>query len=127
MNLIKLTFFSIFLILSNVSNSQVYAHALNLTIGIRDNSYQKFTWGDTRKLEKPILISFNDQDIKIYTEEIQYYQTLKPEYFTEEKDASYWNAIDSKMKRCQVYLYNTGDAIMILYDDVCIIYGIIYR
>jgi hypothetical protein len=127
MKLIKPLFFLLFLLTSLVSSSQVFAHALNLTIGVRDNSYQKFTWGETRNLEKPILISFNEQDIKIYTEEIQYYQTFKPEHFTEEKDASYWNAVDSNMKRCQFYMYNTGDVIMILYDDVCIIYGVLYK
>jgi hypothetical protein len=110
-----------------VSFSQVWARAVSLTIGVRDYAYSKFTWGETKKLSGDILVKFDAQEITIYTEDIQYYQTLKPEYFTEDGNGSYWYAVDEDRKRCKVYLYyKGGDIVMVEYDDVCIIYGILY-
>lgn len=108
--------------------AQTWAKAVNLTIGIRDNSYSKFTWGETRSVDDNLLIKLDGQDITIFTEEIQFYQTLKPEYFTEDGNGSYWYAIDEERNRCKVYLYyKDGNILMVEYDDVCIIYGIIYK
>jgi hypothetical protein len=110
-----------------VSFSQVWARAVSLTIGVRDDAYSKFTWGETKKLSGDILVKFDAQEITIYTEDIQFYQTLKPEYFTEDGNGSYWYAVDEDRKRCKVYLYyKGGDIVMVEYDDVCIIYGILY-
>lgn len=108
--------------------SQTWAKAVSLTIGIRDNNYSKFTWGETRPVEDNLLIKLDGDDVIVYTEEIQFYQTLKPEYFTEDGNGSYWFAVDEERKRCKVYLYyKGGNVLMIEYDDVCIIYGIIYK
>jgi len=108
--------------------AQTWAKAVNLTIGIRDNKYSKFTWGETRPVDDNLLIKLDDDDVIIYTEELQFYQTLKPEYFTEDGKGSYWFAVDEERKRCKVYLYyKGGNVLMIEYDDVCIIYGIIYK
>jgi hypothetical protein len=108
--------------------SQTWAKAFNLTIGIRDDKYSKFTWGDTRPVEENLLIKLEGDDVIIYTEEIQFYQTLKPEYKTDDGNGSYWYAVDEEMKRCKVYLfYKGGNILMVEYDDVCIIYGIIYK
>jgi len=113
---------------SVISFAQMWAVAVNLTIGIRDNAYSKFTWGETKPVDDNLLIKLDGQDITIYTDEIQFYQTLKPEYFTEDGNGSYWFAVDEERKRCKVYLYyKSGNIIMIEYDDVCIIYGIIYK
>jgi len=50
-----------------------------------------------------------------------------PEYETKDGKGFYWFAFDSEMKKCKFYMYNDGaDIIMIEYDDVCIIYGILY-
>ena len=115
-------------LLTTISFSQVWAKAVSLTIGVRDEAYSKFTWGETKKLSGDILVKFDAQEITIYTEDIQYYQTLKPEYFTEDGNGSYWYAVDEERKRCKVYLYyKGGDIVMVEYDDVCIIYGVIYR
>jgi hypothetical protein len=106
----------VLVLLTTITFSQTWAKAFNLTIGIRDDKYSKFTWGDTRP------------DVIIYTEEIQFYQTLKPEYKTDDGNGSYWYAVDEEMKRCKVYLfYKGGNILMVEYDDVCIIYGIIYK
>lgn len=99
----------------------------SLTIGVRDDQNSKFTWGETKMLKTPIKVKFNNNDITIYTEEIQYYQTLMPEY--EANGGSYWLAYDVNMKKCKFYMVKSDDGtnfIMIEYDDVCIIYGIIY-
>ena len=99
----------------------------SLTIGVRDDQNSKFTWGETKMLKTPIKVKFNNNDITIYTEEIQYYQTLMPEY--EANGGSYWLAYDVNMKKCKFYMVKSEDGtnfIMIEYDDVCIIYGIIY-
>jgi hypothetical protein len=110
-----------------VSFSQVWAKTVNLTIGVRDDAYSKFTWGETRELSGDIPVKFDNQEITIYTEDIQFYQTLKPEYFTDDGNGSYWFAVDEDRKRCKVYLYyKGGNLIMIEYDDVCIIYGLVY-
>ena len=110
-----------------ISFSQVYADAYTLTIGVRDNMYDDYTWGEMKPLEKRIPIKLEGKDITIYTEEIQYYQTLMPEYKAGE-NGSYWKAVDSNSKRCKVYLFDsTPNTIAIEYDDACIIYGIIYR
>jgi hypothetical protein len=110
-----------------ISFSQIWAKAVSLTIGVRDDAYSKFTWGETRKLSGDILVKFDAQEVTIYTEDIQYYQTLKPEYFTEDGNGSYWYSVDEDRKRCKVYLYyKGGDIVMVEYDDVCIIYGILY-
>jgi hypothetical protein len=78
-------------------------------------------------LSGDILVKFDAQEITIYTEDIQFYQTLKPEYFTEDGNGSYWYAVDEDRKRCKVYLYyKGGDIVMVEYDDVCIIYGVLY-
>jgi len=102
-------------------------YAFSLTIGIRDNSYQTFTWGETKLLEKNIPIKFENKDITIYTEDIQYYQTLMPEYRTD--GGSYWFAYDVNMKKCKFYMVesNGTNFIMVEYDDVCIIYGVNYE
>jgi hypothetical protein len=114
-------------LLTIISFSQVWAKAVSLTIGVRDDAYSKFTWGETKKLSGDILVKFDAQEITIYTEDIQFYQTLKPEYFTEDGNGSYWYAVDEDRKRCKVYLYyKGGDIVMVEYDDVCIIYGILY-
>jgi len=115
-------------LLTTITFAQTWAKAVNLTIGIRDNSYSKFTWGETRSVDDNLLIKLDGQDITIFTEEIQFYQTLKPEYFTEDGNGSYWYAIDEEKNRCKVYLYyKDGNILMVEYDDVCIIYGIIYK
>ena len=115
-------------LLTTITFAQTWAKAVNLTIGIRDNSYSKFTWGETRSVDDNLLIKLDGQDITIFTEEIQFYQTLKPEYFTEDGNGSYWYAIDEERNRCKVYLYyKDGNILMVEYDDVCIIYGIIYK
>jgi hypothetical protein len=114
-------------LLTIISFSQVWAKAVSLTIGVRDDAYSKFTWGETKKLSGDILVKFDAQEITIYTEDIQFYQTLKPEYFTEDGNGSYWYAVDEDRKRCKVYLYyKGGDIVMVEYDDVCIIYGVLY-
>ena len=100
----------------------------SLTVGMRDNSYQKFNWSETKMLESPISIKFNNKDITIYTEDIQYYQTLMPEYKV--NGGSYWFAYDVNMKKCKFYMVESDDGtdfIMIEYDDACIIYGINYE
>jgi hypothetical protein len=115
-------------LLTTISFSQVWAKAVSLTIGVRDDAYSKFTWGETKKLSGDILVKFDAQEITIYTEDIQYYQTLKPEYFTEDGNGSYWYSVDEDRKRCKVYLYyKGGDIVMVEYDDACIIYGVIYK
>jgi hypothetical protein len=114
-------------LLTIISFSQVWARAVSLTIGVRDDAYSKFTWGETKKLSGDILVKFDAQEITIYTEDIQFYQTLKPEYFTEDGNGSYWYAVDEDRKRCKVYLYyKGGDIVMVEYDDVCIIYEVLY-
>jgi len=107
--------------------AQVWAKAVSLTIGTRDDESSKFTWGETKQLSGDILVKFDDQEVTIYTEDIQFYQTLKPEYFTEDGNGSYWFAVDEERKRCKLYMYyKGGNVIMIEYDDVCIIYGVLY-
>ena len=99
----------------------------SLTIGTRDNSSEKFTWTETKMLEAPILIKFNDNDITIYTDEMQYYQTLMPVY--EVNGGSFWFAYDVDMNKCKFYMVESDDGsdfIMIEYDYVCIVYGINY-
>jgi hypothetical protein len=125
----KKTLFTLVLVLlTTITFAQTWAKAVNLTIGIRDNSYSKFTWGETRSVDDNLLIKLDGRDITIFTEEIQFYQTLKPEYFTEDGNGSYWYAIDEERNRCKVYLYyKDGNILMVEYDDVCIIYGIIYK
>ena len=114
-------------LLTIISFSQVWARAVSLTIGVRDDAYSKFTWGETKQLSGEILVKFDNQEVTIYTEEIQFYQTLKPKYFTEDGNGSYWFAVDEERKRCKLYMYNKGgNVIMIEYDDVCIIYGVLY-
>jgi hypothetical protein len=114
-------------LLTIISFSQVWAKAVSLTIGVRDDNYSKFTWGETKSLSGDILIKFDDQEVTIYTEDIQFYQTLKPEYLTEDGNGSYWFAVDEERKRCKLYMYyKGGNVIMIEYDDVCIIYGVLY-
>jgi hypothetical protein len=108
--------------------AQTWAYAVNLTIGIRDNNYSKFTWGETRPVDSNLLVKLDGNDVVVYTEEIQFYQTLKPEYKTDDGNGSYWYAVDEEMKRCKVYLYyKNGNLLMVEYDDVCIIYGLIYK
>jgi hypothetical protein len=108
--------------------SQTWAYAVSLTIGIRDNNYSKFTWGETKPVDSNLLIKLEGDDVVVYTEEIQFYQTLNPEYKTDDGNGSYWYAVDEEMKRCKVYLfYKGGNILMFEYDDVCIIYGITYK
>jgi hypothetical protein len=115
-------------LLTIISFAQTWAAAVNLTIGIRDNEYSKFTWGETRPVSDKLLIKLDGRDITVYTEEIQFYQTLNPEYKTDDGNGSYWYSIDEERKRCKVYLYyKEGNLLMIEYDDVCIIYGLIYK
>jgi len=115
-------------LLTIISFAQTWAVAVNLTIGVRDDAYSKFTWGETKPVSDKLLIKLDGQDITVYTEEIQFYQTLKPEYKTDDGNGSYWYSIDEERKRCKVYLYyKEGNLLMIEYDDVCIIYGIIYK
>ena len=99
----------------------------SLTVGVRNNSSEKFNWGETKMLEAPISVKFNNNDITIYTEDIQYYQTLMPEH--EANGGSYWFAYDVNMKKCKFYMVESDDGtdfIMIEYDDACIVYGITY-
>lgn len=115
-------------LITTLSFAQVWAVATNLTIGIRDNVYSKFTWGETKKLSEKILVKLDDRDVIVYTEELQFYQTLNPEYNTEDGNGSYWFAVDEERKRCKVYLYGKGaDILIIEYDDVCIMYGLYYK
>lgn len=125
----KKTFLTLILaLLTTITFAQVWAKAVSLTIGTRNDESSKFTWGETRPVEENLLIKLEGDDVIIYTEEIQFYQTLKPEYFTEDGTGSYWYAVDEEMKRCKVYLfYKGGNILMVEYDDVCIIYGIIYK
>jgi hypothetical protein len=124
----KITLMIVLSLWTIISFSQTWAAAVNLTIGIRDNKYSKFTWGETKPVSDKLLIKLEGSDVIVYTEEIQFYQTLKPEYKTDDGNGSYWYAVDEEMKRCKVYLYyKNGNVLMIEYDDVCIIYGIIYR
>jgi hypothetical protein len=107
---------------------QLKAAAVTLTIGVRDYEFQEFEWGETRVIEEIIPIIIDGKDITIYTEDVQYYQTLMPEYETNDGNGSFWYAYDVNMKKCKFYMYNDGaNFIMIEYNDVCIIYGIIYR
>jgi len=112
---------------SLIALSQFDTHVFSLTIGIRDNIYQEFTWGETKMLEEMIPIKFNGKDITIYTEDIQYYQTLMPEYKT--NGGSYWFAYDVNMKKCKFYMVESKGTnfVMVEYDDVCIIYGVTYN
>jgi hypothetical protein len=115
-------------LLTTITFAQTWAYAVSLTIGIRDDAQSKFTWGETRPTEGNLLVKLDGQDITVYTEELQFYQTLKPEYFTEDGNGSYWYAVDEERKRCKVYLYyKNGNILMVEYDDVCIIYGLIYK
>ena len=112
---------------SLIALSQSDTYAFSLTIGIRDNIYQEFTGGETKMLEETIPIKFNGKDITIYTEDIQYYQTLMPEYKT--NGGSYWFAYDVNMKKCKFYMVESKGTnfVMVEYDDVCIIYGVVYE
>jgi hypothetical protein len=121
----KLILFFSFIVLSLSIFSQVKASAVSLTIGMRDNSFQKYTWGETKFLENTILVVFKGKDVTVFTEEVQYYQTLQPEKFIE--GASWWYAFDEEMKKCKLYLYEGTPMLVIEYDDVCIIYGIVYN
>jgi len=125
----KKTIFTLVLaLLTTITFAQTWAYAVSLTIGIRDDAQSKFTWGETRPTEGNLLVKLDGQDITVYTEELQFYQTLKPEYFTEDGNGSYWYAVDEERKRCKVYLYyKNGNILMVEYDDVCIIYGLIYK
>jgi hypothetical protein len=115
-------------LLTTITFAQTWAKAVNLTIGVRDDAHSKFAWGETRELSGDILVKFDNQEVTIYTEDIQFYQTLKPEYFTDDGNGSYWFAVDEDRKRCKIYLYyKSGNLIMIEYDDACIIYGLIYE
>ena len=111
-------------LLTTVTFSQ---YAFSLTIGVRENSDERFTFGKTKIMESNIPIKFDGKDITIYTEETQYYQTLMPEYETE--NGTYWLAYDVNMKKCKFYMVNSDEQnfIMIEYDDVCIIYGVNYE
>jgi hypothetical protein len=111
-------------LLTTVTFSQ---YAFSLTIGFRENSDERFTFGKTKIMESNIPIKFDGKDITIYTEDIQYYQTLMPEYETE--NGTYWLAYDVNMKKCKFYMVNSDEQnfIMIEYDDVCIIYGVNYE
>lgn len=118
----------VLVLLTTITFSQTWAYAVSLTIGIRDDKYSKFTWGETRPTDSNLLVKLDGNDVVVYTEEIQFYQTLKPEYKTDDGNGSYWYAVDEEMKRCKVYLYyKNGNLLMVEYDDVCIIYGIIYK
>ena len=110
-------------LLTTISFSQ---SVFSLTIGVRDNSDEVFTWGDTEMLKSTIPVKFDGKDITIYTEKTQYYQTLMPEY--EVDGGSYWFAYDVNMKKCKFYMVESDGTnfIMIEYEDTCIIYGINY-
>jgi hypothetical protein len=111
-------------LLTTVTFSQ---YAFSLTIGVRENSDERFTFGKTKIMESNIPIKFDGKDITIYTEDTQYYQTLMPEYETE--NGTYWLAYDVNMKKCKFYMLNSDEQnlIMIEYEDVCIIYGVNYE
>jgi hypothetical protein len=111
-------------LLTTVTFSQ---YAFSLTIGVRENSDERFTFGKTKIMESNIPIKFDGKDITIYTEDTQYYQTLMPEYETE--NGTYWLAYDVNMKKCKFYMVNSDEQnfIMIEYEDVCIIYGVNYE
>ena len=111
-------------LLTTVTFSQ---YAFSLTIGVRENSDERFTLGKTKIMESNVPIKFNGKDITIYTEDTQYYQTLMPEYETE--NGTYWLAYDVNMKKCKFYMLNSDEQnfIMIEYEDVCIIYGVNYE
>lgn len=98
----------------------------SFSMGIRNNSYENFSWGEIKTLDSPIPIKFDGKDIKIYTERLQYYQTLLPEHKTE--GGHYWLAYDADMKKCKFYMveYYGKDFILIEYDDMCLLYGVIY-
>ena len=118
----------VLVLLTTITFAQTWAYAVSLTIGISVNNYSKFTWGETRPTDSNLLVKLDGNDVVVYTEEIQFYQTLKPEYKTDDGNGSYWYAVDEEMKRCKVYLYyKNGNLLMVEYDDVCIIYGLIYK
>ena len=118
----------VLVLLTTITFAQTWAKAVSLTIGIRDNNYSKFTWGETKPVDSNLLIKLEGDDVVVYTEEIQFYQTLNPEYKTDDGNGSYWYAIDEERKRCKLYLYyKNGNVLMVEYDDVCIIYGITYK
>jgi len=98
----------------------------SLTLGVRNDSSEPFTWGETRQLKSRIPIKFNDNDITIYTEDMQYYQTMMPEHPLD--GGSFWYAYDVNMKKCKFYMVVVDEEnfIMIEYDDTCIVYGIDY-
>jgi hypothetical protein len=102
-------------------------YAYSLSIGIRNNASEEFTWGENRIMEKKIPVRFEGKDITIYTEETQYYQTLMPEY--EVDGGSYWFAYDVNMKKCKFFMVEIDgyNYVMIEYDDVCIVYGVNYN
>jgi hypothetical protein len=39
----------------------MWAVAVNLTIGIRDNEYSKFTWGETKPVTDKLMIKLDGQ------------------------------------------------------------------
>ena len=61
----KLLLFLSLIILNLSTFSQVKASAVSLTIGMRDNSFQKYTWGETKFLENPILVVFKGKDVTV--------------------------------------------------------------
>jgi hypothetical protein len=114
-------------LLTTITFSQIWVKAVSVTIGTKNDKSSKFTWGETKQITDELLIKVSGQEFTVYTEEIQFYQTLKPEYTNDDGTGSYWLAVDEERKRCTVYLYyKGGDSIVIEYDDVCIIYGIVY-
>ena len=115
-------------VLATISHSQITAFATTLTIGIRDSEDEKFTWGETQEITEYIPVKIEGKDITIYTEDVQIYQTLMPEYKTNDGKGSYWLAVDDNFKRCKFYMYGDGsNALMIEYEDVCIIYGVVWQ
>ena len=115
------------LLLSVISYSQVYADAIVVTIGFRDNIYDEFTWDEDRILTEKLEVVIDGKDIIIYTEDVQFYQTLLPEYEAGE-NGTYWRAFDKDMKKCKIYLFSgVKNSLAIEYNDACIIYGIEFR
>ena len=54
-------------LLTSLTFAQTWAVAVNLTIGIRDNEYSEFTWGETKPVTDKLLIKMEGDDVIVYT------------------------------------------------------------
>jgi hypothetical protein len=49
-------------LLTTITFAQTWAKAVSLTIGIRDNNYSKFTWGETKQITDNIPVKIDNND-----------------------------------------------------------------